>query len=120
MRSLSTKAFKACLGQTFAPSRWFQIDQSRIDAFAATTNDHQFIHVDPEAAAQTQFAGTIAHGFLTLSMLSAMYYDAVPAIDGAELGVNYGFNKLRFLSPVKAGSLCAWTFHSDHFAPNKR
>ncbi len=104
MRSLSPQAFKDCVGQTFAPSRWFQIDQSRIDAFAATTDDNQFIHVDPEAAAQTPFGGTIAHGFLTLSMLSAMYYDVVPAIDGAELSVNYGFNKLRFLSPVKAGA----------------
>ena len=104
MRNLSHQAFKASVGQTFAPSRWFLIDQSRIDAFAATTDDHQLIHVDPETAAQTPFGGTIAHGFLTLSMLSAMYYDAVPTIDGAELGVNYGFNKLRFLSPVKAGA----------------
>lgn len=81
-------------------SRWIAIDQARIDAFAAVTEDRQAIHLDPAAAAR--FGGTIAHGFLTLSMLSAMAYDAVPAEAG--LSLNYGFDRIRFLSPVRAGS----------------
>jgi acyl dehydratase len=90
-------------GEAFV-SRWFTIDQSRIDAFAETTEDRQFIHVDPERARATPFGGPVAHGFLTLSMLSAMGEDALPAIVGLAMGVNYGFDKLRFLTPVRAGS----------------
>ena len=92
------------IGQEIGVSRWFEIDQARIDAFADVTEDHQFIHVDPEAARQTPFGGTIAHGFLTLSLASAMSYDAVRPLDGVAMGVNYGFDKLRFLAPVPAGS----------------
>jgi acyl dehydratase len=92
------------IGQEVGVSRWFEIDQARIDAFADVTEDHQFIHVDPEAARQTPFGGTIAHGFLTLSLASAMSYDAVKPLDGVAMGVNYGFDKLRFLAPVPAGS----------------
>ncbi len=90
------------MGETGQVSRWFLVDQARIDAFAALTEDRQFIHVDPQAAAATPFGGTIAHGFLTLSLLSAMAYDAMPEIAG--LGVNYGFDRLRFIAPVRAGS----------------
>ena len=85
-------------------SKWFEITQKRIDAFADATEDWQFIHVDPEAAKQTPFGGTIAHGFLTLSLMSAMTYDANPTLEGVAMGVNYGFDKLRFLAPVPAGS----------------
>jgi acyl dehydratase len=85
-------------------SRWYELDQSRIDTFADVTDDWQFIHVDPERAAQTPFGGTIAHGFLTLSMLSAMSYDCERSISGTAMGINYGFNKVRFTSPVKSGS----------------
>src|SRR5665213_2409439 len=85
-------------------SKWFTIDQKRIDAFAEITEDRQFIHVDPDAARATPFGGTIAHGFLTLSMFSAFASDALPRIDGLAMGVNYGFEKLRFLSPVPAGA----------------
>jgi acyl dehydratase len=85
-------------------SKWIEIDQKRINAFADATEDWQFIHVDPEAAKQTPFGGTIAHGFLTLSLLSAMTYDANPPLEGVAMGVNYGFDKLRFLAPVPAGS----------------
>lgn len=85
-------------------SRWIEIDQKRIDEFAETTEDRQFIHIDPEAAEQTPFGGTIAHGFLTLSLMSAMTYDANPPLEGVVMGVNYGFDKLRFLAPVPAGS----------------
>lgn len=92
------------IGQEVGVSKWFGIDQARINAFADTTEDWQFIHVDPEAAKQTPFGGTIAHGFLTLSLASAMSYDAVKPLDGVVMGVNYGFDKLRFLAPVPAGS----------------
>jgi acyl dehydratase len=85
-------------------SRWFALDQARIDAFAAATEDQQFIHVDPAAAESTPFGGTIAHGFLTLAMLSAMAYDALPRVAGLALSLNYGFDRLRFVAPVKAGA----------------
>ena len=101
-----TKAtdLQALIGTEVGVSKWIEIDQKRIDAFADATEDWQFIHVNPEAAAQTPFGGTIAHGFLTLSLMSAMTYDAVPPLDGVVMGVNYGFDKLRFLSPVRSGS----------------
>ena len=92
------------IGQEVGVSRWITVDQARIDAFARTTEDEQFIHVDPEAAKATPFGGTIAHGFLTLSLASTMSYDAVAPLDGMVMGVNYGFDKLRFLAPVPAGS----------------
>ena len=92
------------IGQEVGVSKWFDVTQARIDAFADCTEDHQFIHVDPEAAKATPFGGTVAHGFLTLSLASAMSYDAVAPLDGVTMGVNYGFDKLRFLAPVLAGS----------------
>jgi acyl dehydratase len=85
-------------------SRWFLLDQARIDAFAAATEDRQFIHVDPAAAKATPFGGTIAHGFLTLAMLSAMVEDALPPVAGQALSVNYGFDRVRFVAPVRAGA----------------
>lgn len=86
-------------------SRWFPITQARIDAFAKATEDRYFIHTDPERArAETLWGGTIAHGFLTASLLSAMAYDAVPRVAEAKHGVNYGFDRLRFVSPVPVGS----------------
>jgi acyl dehydratase len=91
------------VGQEIGLSRWFEIDQKRIDAFADATEDWQFIHIDPEAAKATPFGATIAHGFLTLSMLSAMAYDGRPKVSGVAMGVNYGFEKVRFVSPVRAG-----------------
>lgn len=93
----------ALIGTEVGVSRWFRIDQARIDAFAEVTEDRQFIHIDPEAARATPFGGTIAHGFLTLSLASAMSYDAVKPLTGVVMGVNYGFDKLRFLAPVPAG-----------------
>ena len=96
--------FKAMEGEEIGVSKWFEITQARIDQFADATEDWQFIHVDPEAAAQTPFGGTIAHGFLTLSLLSAMVYDALPGVDGVTMGVNYGMNKMRFISPVAVGA----------------
>jgi acyl dehydratase len=92
------------IGSETGLSRWFEITQARIDAFADVTEDWQFLHVDPEAAKATPFGGTIAHGFLTLSMLSAIAYDALPRVEGTAMGVNYGFDKIRFVAPVRAGA----------------
>jgi acyl dehydratase len=91
------------VGQEYGLSDWIEISQARIDAFAEITEDHQFIHTDPTRAAETPFGGTIAHGFLTLSMLSAMIYQTPDVADTLH-GVNYGFDKVRFLSPVPAGA----------------
>lgn len=99
----SGESLKAMIGQEVGVSGWSLIDQARIDAFAEVTEDRQFIHVDPAAAARTPFGGTIAHGFLTLSMLSKMAYEAAPVLEGVVMGVNYGFDKIRFLQPVKSG-----------------
>lgn len=96
-------------GEAFI-SRWFTIDQPRIDAFAEITEDRQFIHIDPEKARATPLGGPVAHGFLTLSMLSAMGEDALPAISGVAMGLNYGFDKLRFLAPVPAGARARGSF----------
>jgi acyl dehydratase len=93
----------AMVGRSFV-SRWLAVDQGRIDAFAKVTEDEQFIHVDPERAGATAFGGTVAHGFLTLSLLSAMAYSALPRIEGAAHGVNYGFDRVRFLHPARSGS----------------
>ena len=91
------------VGNTEWVSKWMEISQERINQFADATDDHQFIHVDPKAAAETAFGGTIAHGFLTLSMLSAMYSDCVPVARERTMGINYGFNKVRFVNPVRSG-----------------
>lgn len=101
---ITMEALAARVGEEIGVSRWFVVDQKRIDGFADVTEDHQFIHVDPVAAAKTPFKGTIAHGFLSLSMLSAFAYDALPDIADRVMGVNYGFDKIRFLTPVPAGA----------------
>jgi acyl dehydratase len=102
--TITIERLQAKIGAESGLSRWFEITQARIDAFAEVTEDWQFIHVDPVAAKATPFGGTIAHGFLTLSMLSAMAYDALPRVEGVAMGVNYGFDKVRFVSPVRAGA----------------
>lgn len=91
-------------GTDLGISRWLEVDQDRIDAFADVTEDHQFIHVDPEAAARTPFGSTIAHGFLTLSLVVPLFYDLAVYPENRVMGINYGMNNLRFLAPVKAGS----------------
>jgi acyl dehydratase len=116
-RSLAIEEYIALVGGETGVSRWFVIDQPRIDAFAEVTEDRQFIHIDPEAARATPFGGTIAHGFLTLSMLSALAMDALPDIEGRTMGVNYGFDKLRFLSPVPAGARIRGRFKLESVTP---
>ncbi len=91
------------VGHKFEPGSWYEIDQQRINDFADCTDDHQFIHVDPEAAAQTPFGGPIAHGFLTLSLLSKIATESGVSPEGVVMGINYGFDKVRFLAPVRAG-----------------
>ena len=91
------------IGKEIGVSDWITIDQDRIDKFADVTEDHQFIHVDPEAAKKTPFGTTIAHGFLTLSMLSKLASGGVVVFEGIKMGVNYGFEKVRFVTPVKSG-----------------
>jgi acyl dehydratase len=107
MSSLQT-AFtqsQALVGTEVGVSNWITVDQEMIDTFAKTTHDEQWIHVDPErAAAETPFGGTIAHGFLTLSLASRFAYDCFSLMPGQVMGINYGMNKLRFLMPVRAGS----------------
>jgi acyl dehydratase len=95
----------AAIGTEIGVSDWITVDQKMIDAFAEVTQDHQWIHVDPERAkTESAFGSTIAHGFLTLSLASRFVADCLPPRPGQTMGVNYGFNKLRFLSPVPVGS----------------
>jgi acyl dehydratase len=103
--TLTIDQIKGRIGQNIGTSKWFAVDQKRIDGFADVTEDHQFIHIDPERAKkETPFGSTIAHGFLTLSLLAPMGYDALPAIANRAMGINYGLDKVRFLSPVRAES----------------
>ncbi|MCQ8184516.1 MaoC family dehydratase [Parvularcula maris] len=103
MNSVTVDSLMSQIGNTRLTSDWVLIDQQRINAFADVTEDHQFIHVDEEAAKATPFGGTIAHGFLTLSMLSKLASETTFVLEGITAGVNYGFNKVRFLNPVRAG-----------------
>ncbi len=107
MSSLQTalKTSEALIGTEVGVSNWITVDQPMIDDFAKTTQDTQWIHIDPERAAlETPFGGTIAHGFLTLSLASRFAYDCFAMMPGQVMGINYGMNKLRFLMPVRAGS----------------
>jgi acyl dehydratase len=99
----SIEEIRTKVGTEIGVSLWIEIDQDRIDQFAEVTGDRQFIHVDPAAAAQTPFGGTIAHGFLTLSLLSQMAAQVMLVPDTLRMAVNYGFEKVRFIAPVKSG-----------------
>jgi acyl dehydratase len=103
VKQVTVAELATMVGRDFV-SRWLTVDQERIDAFAKITEDEQFIHVDPKRAAETAFGGTVAHGFLTLSLLAAMGYSALPRIEGAAHGVNYGFDRVRFVRPVPSGN----------------
>jgi acyl dehydratase len=104
MKSISLDTAKGMIGQESGVSDWITIEQDRINQFADVTEDHQFIHVNPDMAKMTPFGGTIAHGFLTLSLLAKMGEQASVVLDGVKMGVNYGFDKVRFLAPVPTGS----------------
>jgi acyl dehydratase len=102
---VSLEIYRGMVGHEVGVSSWHLVDQKRIDVYADVIEDHQFIHIDPERAKrETPFGSTVAHGFLTMSLMSIMSYEVMPVIEGTSMGVNYGFDKLRFISPVRAGS----------------
>ena len=100
----AVERLQALVGTELGVSGWHVVSQEMIDRFADVTSDRQFIHVDPVRAAETPFGGTVAHGFLTLSLLSRLGQEAMPPIEGRVISVNYGFDKVRFPAPVKAGA----------------
>jgi acyl dehydratase len=116
---LSARDYCALAGQDPGVSTWIMVDQARINAFADCTNDHQFIHVDEALARQTPFGGTIAHGLLTLSLLPAMAYDVMPKVMGTTHGVNYGYDKVRFVTPVPSGARVRGHFKLEHVDATK-
>lgn len=104
MSAISPQEMKDMVGQNLGTSEWLLVDQEMINKFADATGDHQFIHVNEEMAKMTQFGGTIAHGFLTLSLFPVLMAKSdCPRVEGVKMGVNYGGNKVRFLAPVRSG-----------------
>ncbi|AQS42102.1 MAG: MaoC-like domain-containing protein [Candidatus Tokpelaia hoelldobleri] len=103
-KKITVADIPASIGQEVGCSGWRVVTQGMINQFADATDDHQFIHVDPERAKETPFGGTIAHGFLTLSLLSTLAYEVLPELEGQIFGINYGFDKVRFMAPVKSGA----------------
>ena len=104
MATITPQELQTKVGETIGTSEWVLVDQDMINKFADATGDHQFIHVDIEKAKLTPFGGTIAHGFLTLSLIPMLGQKTdAPKIEGIKMGVNYGGNKVRFLAPVRSG-----------------
>lgn len=102
--TLNVEQLQDYIGKEVGLSEWMLVDQERINQFAEATGDHQYIHVDPERAAETPFGTTIAHGFLTMSLMVLMGYEGSTKLENAVMGINYGFDKLRFINPVKVNS----------------
>ena len=109
----SLDEIRSRIGQEVGLSSWLTMDQQRINEFADATEDRQFIHTDPEAAARTPFGGTIGHGFLTLSMLSRMAAEAMLIPDNIKMAVNYGLDRVRFIAPVRSGKRIRGRFRLD-------
>ena len=109
----SLDEIRSRIGQEIGVSGWLKIGQQRIEEFADATEDRQFIHVDQQAAAQTPFGGTIAHGFLSLSMLSRMGADVMLIPDSTRMAVNYGLDRVRFIAPVRSGKSIRGRFVLD-------
>lgn len=104
-KTLKPEQLSEAVGEELGVSGWLTVTQADVNTFADVTRDHQFIHVDPEKAKQTPFGGTIAHGFLSLSLLSYFAEDGAGVwVEGASIGVNYGFDKVRFIHPVRVGA----------------
>ena len=104
MTTISLSDLVAKTGEVIGTSEWILVDQDMVNKFADATGDHQFIHVNPDMAKMTPFGGTIAHGFLTLSLMPVMMAKSdSPKVEGVKMGVNYGGNKTRFLAPVRVG-----------------
>jgi len=104
MPIINASELESWKGKEVGVSEWIEVGQDRINKFADCTEDHQFIHIDEEKAKATPFGGTIAHGLLTLSLLPALSYGVTLGLEGTVMGINYGFDKVRFLNPVRAGS----------------
>ncbi len=104
MNTVAPSDLQSLIGTQIGTSEWVSVDQDRINVFADVTEDHQFIHINEEMAKKTPFGGTIAHGFLTLSLLSKFSEGTGITVEGVKMGVNYGFEKVRFLAPVPSGS----------------
>jgi len=116
--AISIAELKKRIGQEIGVSQWHVVSQEMIDRFADVTSDHQFIHVDPVRAKQeAPFGGTIAHGYLTLSLVAPMSYEALPLIEGRVMGINYGLDKVRFLAPVPAGGRVRAHFKLKEVSP---
>ncbi|MGB0506129.1 MAG: MaoC family dehydratase [Pikeienuella sp.] len=117
---MTAEMLRGKIGEEIGVTGWMDVSQDMINQFADVTSDHQFIHIDPDRAAkETPFGGAIAHGFLTLSLLSAMFYEAGPSVEGVAMGVNYGLDKVRFLSPVPAGARVRGRFTLASFDETK-
>ncbi|PHR14319.1 MAG: Nodulation protein N [Sphingopyxis sp.] len=104
MPTIKPSELESWKGKEVGVSDWVEVGQDRINKFADCTEDHQFIHIDEEKAKATPFGGTIAHGLLTLSLLPKLSYGTTLGLEGTVMGINYGFDKVRFLNPVRAGS----------------
>jgi acyl dehydratase len=113
MPAATLDAIRSRIGEEVGVSDWIAVDQDRIDRFAEATEDRQFIHVDPAAAAATPFGGTVAHGFLSLSLLSRMAADAMLVPSGLTMAVNYGLDRVRFVAPVRSGKRVRGRFRLD-------
>ena len=103
MKFVKPDEVEGFVGQEIGVSDWLALDQERINIFADVTEDHQFIHIDEEAAKETPYGGTVAHGFLTLSMLPKLAEGNTLLLEGVKMGVNYGFDKVRMMAPVRSG-----------------
>jgi acyl dehydratase len=115
LKPITADELVAAAGTQIGCSPWREITQAVVDKFAEATDDHQFIHVDPERAArEAPFGGTIAHGFLLLSLLSRLAFEAVPPLEGVTVGINYGFDEVRFKAPVRTGSRVRGCFTVAH------
>jgi acyl dehydratase len=123
VKILTKESLPDAVGKEVGVSQWFEVTQENVNLFADVTHDHQFIHIDPIKAAETPFGGTIAHGFLSLSMLSHFAADGCGVwMEGAVMGLNYGFDKVRFLNPVRVGSKIrgrASLISAEEKSPNK-
>ena len=119
MKTVEPSQLSGLIGTVIGQSDWIEIDQERVNVFADVTEDHQFIHIDPERAKRTPFGGTIAHGFLTLSLLSKFSEQAALKLKGANIGLNYGLNSVRFLSPVAVGKKVRGVFTLKDAAEKK-
>jgi acyl dehydratase len=123
VKTVAWDELTARIGEKIGASEWTTVNQAMIDAFADLTGDHYFIHTDPQRAARLPFGGTIAHGFLTLSLVSVMGYQVCPLIQGTRYPLNYGFNRVRFVAPVPVGARVRGHFvlrAADVVAPEQR